>query len=78
MAFSLYDASVANYLQTLGGVAGFLDRALEHYREQGIDAEKIVETRLAPGLGVSARGIPAEQQHVLRARPGVFLQRDYP
>ena len=27
MAFSLYDASVANYLQTLGGVAGFLDRS---------------------------------------------------
>ena len=50
MAFSLYDASVANYLQTLGGVAGFLDRALEHYREQGIDAEKIVETRLAPDM----------------------------
>ena len=50
MAFSLYDASVANYLQTLGGVDGFLDRALEHYREQGIDAEKIVETRLAPDM----------------------------
>ena len=24
MAFSLYDASVANYLQTLGAVGGFL------------------------------------------------------
>ena len=28
MAFSLYDASVANYLQTLGAVAGILDRSL--------------------------------------------------
>ena len=28
MALSLYDASVANYLQTLGAVSGFLDRAL--------------------------------------------------
>ena len=26
MAFSLYDASVANYLQTLGAVGGFLER----------------------------------------------------
>jgi len=26
MAFSLYDASVANYLQILGGVSGFLER----------------------------------------------------
>ena len=50
MALSLYDASVANYLQTLGAVAGFLDRALEHFREQGMDPEKIVETRLAPDM----------------------------
>jgi len=50
MALSLYDASVANFLQTLGGVAGFLDRALEHFREQGIDPEKIVETRLAADM----------------------------
>jgi hypothetical protein len=28
MAFSLYDASVANYLQILGGVSGFLDRRI--------------------------------------------------
>ena len=31
MALSLYDASVANYLQTLGAVSGFLDRALGHF-----------------------------------------------
>jgi hypothetical protein len=46
MALSLYDASVANYLQTLAAVSGFLDRALVHFREQGIDPEKIVEARL--------------------------------
>jgi hypothetical protein len=46
MAFSLYDASVANFLQTLGGVSGFLDRALAHFKEKGIDPEQIVETRL--------------------------------
>ncbi len=28
MAFSLYDASVANYLQTLGAVSGYLERGL--------------------------------------------------
>jgi ABC-type Fe3+ transport system permease subunit len=33
MALSLYDASVANYLQTLGAVSGFLDRGLAHFRE---------------------------------------------
>ena len=50
MAFSLYDASVANYLQTLGAVGGFLDRGLAHFRERGIDPEEIVETRMAPDM----------------------------
>ena len=50
MAFSLYDASVANYLQTLGAVGGFLERGLVHFREKNIDPETIVEARLAPDM----------------------------
>ncbi len=50
MAFSLYDASVANYLQTLGAVSGFLERGLVHFRENNIDPETMVETRLAPDM----------------------------
>jgi glycerol-3-phosphate acyltransferase PlsX len=50
MAFSLYDASVANYLQILGGVSGFLERGLTYFREQNIDPETIVEARLAPDM----------------------------
>jgi hypothetical protein len=50
MAFSLYDASVANYLQTLGAVSGFLERGLIYFREQNIDPETIVEARLAPDM----------------------------
>ena len=46
MAFSLYDASVAHYLQTLGAVSGFLEKGLAHFRENGVDPEEIVETRL--------------------------------
>ena len=46
MAISLYDVSVASFLQTLGGVAGFLDRGLAHCRDNNIDPEEIVETRL--------------------------------
>lgn len=46
MAISLYDASVASYLQTIGGVIGFLDRGLKHCTENNIDPESIVETRL--------------------------------
>jgi uncharacterized protein len=50
MAFSLYDATVANYLQILGAVGGFLEKSLTHFRENGIDPAKVVETRLAPDM----------------------------
>ena len=46
MAISLYDVSVTNFLQTLGGVAHFLERGLAHCQDNGIDPESVVETRL--------------------------------
>jgi hypothetical protein len=50
MAFSFYDATVANYLQLLGAVGGFLEKSLTHFREKSIDTAEIVETRLAPDM----------------------------
>jgi hypothetical protein len=50
MAISFYDASVANYLQVLGAMAGVLDKGKKHCGEKGIDTEAIVETRLAPDM----------------------------
>src|ERR1700733_4492260 len=50
MAFSLYDATVANYLQILGAVGGFLEKGLVHFREKGVDPAQIIETRLAPDM----------------------------
>lgn len=50
MAFSLYDATVANYLQILGAAGGFLDKSLAHFHEKGIDPSEVVETRLAPDM----------------------------
>lgn len=50
MAFSLYDATVANYLQILGSVGGYLDKSLTHFRDKGVDPAKIVEARLAPDM----------------------------
>jgi uncharacterized protein len=50
MAFSLYDATVANYLQILAAVGGYLEKSLTHFREKGIDSADIVETRLAPDM----------------------------
>ena len=50
MALSLYDASVANYLQTLGAVGGFLERGLKHFSETNIDPETMVEARLTSDM----------------------------
>jgi hypothetical protein len=37
MAYSLYDATVANHLQILGAVGGFLEKSLTHFQEKSID-----------------------------------------
>jgi uncharacterized protein len=50
MAFSLYDASVANYLQILDAVTGYLDKGLAYFKEKGADLQEIVDTRLAPDM----------------------------
>lgn len=46
MGTSLYDLSVASYLQTVGAVAGFLDRAAKHCADRGFEPDDFVEARL--------------------------------
>jgi len=46
MSTSLYDMSVATYLQTLGAVAGYLDKGLAFCTDKGIDTNEIVEFKL--------------------------------
>jgi|UniRef100_UPI00391C1180 uncharacterized protein len=50
MAISLYDATIVSFLQTLGGVSGFLERGLSHCQDNNIDPQEIVETRLFPDM----------------------------
>lgn len=50
MNISLYEASVLSYLQTLSAVSGFLEKGLAHCRDNGIDPEGMVETRLFPDM----------------------------
>lgn len=50
MSISLYDVSVATYLQVLTGVAGFLEKGRTHCEEKGIELSEIVETRLYPDM----------------------------
>lgn len=46
MAISLYDVSVASFLQVLGAVQGFLEKGLAHCKATGLDPESIVDMRL--------------------------------
>ena len=50
MAVTLYDLSVGCFLQTLGAVEGYLAKSAAHFKEKGIDANEIVETRLFPDM----------------------------
>ena len=77
MAFSLYDATVANYLQILGAVGGFLDKSLVHFKEKGIDPAEVVETRLAPDMWPLRAQVVSVAHHsrgaLAAARDGVFV-----
>lgn len=46
MAISLYDVSVASFLQVLGAAQGFLEKGLLHFKAAGVDPDEIVTTRL--------------------------------
>ena len=71
MAVSLYDSSVACFLQTLGGVEGFLGRGVAHCKEKNIDPNEIVETRLFPDMLPFRFQILAVANHSIGAIRGV-------
>jgi len=70
MAFSLYDASVANYLQMLGGVSHFLDKSLKHFQDKGIDPESVVEARIVDDMWPLRHQIVAVAHHSRGAMEG--------
>src|ERR1700722_3681141 len=71
MAISLYDLTVASYLQTLGAVSGFLERGLAHCRDNNIDPEEVVETRLYGDMLPFRFQIVSVVHHSLDAIEGV-------
>ena len=71
MAVSLYDLSVVNFLQTLGGVEGFLARGLAHLKEKNIDPNEIVETHLFPDMLPFRFQVLAVTAHSIGAMRGV-------
>jgi hypothetical protein len=50
MSISLYDLTVASYLQIGDALAGVLDKAADHFVAQGVDLEEIVSARLVEDM----------------------------
>ena len=71
MAITFYDASVANYLQTIGAVSGFLGKGLTYFQENGIDPQSIVETRLAGDMLPFAFQLYSVVHHSVHALEGI-------
>src|SRR5262245_55800827 len=71
MPTSLYDLSVASYLQTVDAVAGFLAKGLEHCTGCGADPAKMVEARLAEDMLPLRFQIASVAHHSLGAIEGM-------
>jgi uncharacterized protein len=76
MATSLYDLSVASFLQTLRAVGGFLDRAATHCAETGADPDDFVNARLFDDMAPFHFQIEATWHHAVwgleAAKTGMF------
>jgi hypothetical protein len=76
MAISLYEATAERYLQTLGAVAGFLDKGAAHCAETGTDSAVLVGTRLYPDMLPLAFQVWSVAHHsrgaIEAAKSGVF------
>jgi hypothetical protein len=87
MAITLYDATVAPFLQTLAGVSGFLEKGRAHFTAAGIDLQEIVNTRLIEDMLPLSFQIVSVAHHSQGAIEGVkagvfspnvnFAEHDY-
>lgn len=71
MAISLYDVSVASFLQTVGAVAGFLERGLAHCQDSGVDPQDIVASRMCEDMFDFRFQVISVAHHSLGAIDGV-------
>ena len=78
MAISLYDATASGYIQTLGAVAGFLEKARGYCRATGLDPEALVESRIHPGMRPLRFQIVSVVHHSQGAIEGVKVGRFAP
>ena len=71
MSVSLYDASVARYLQTVSAVAGYLEKGRTHFTANGVDLNEVVEARIFPDMFPLRFQIQSVAHHSLGAIEGM-------
>jgi hypothetical protein len=76
MTFTLYAATIPSYLQTLGAVAGLINKAEAWCVEHGLAPDELIQARLAPDMLPFAYQVKSTAVHSLGAiegiRKGVF------
>lgn len=50
MSISLYELSVGTYLQLLSGTLQVLDKGAQHFKEQGVDADTVLDDGICPDM----------------------------
>jgi len=71
MVFSLYEAVVPSYLQTLGAVSGLLAKAEAFCVDRGIGPDDLIQARLAQDMLPFAYQVKSTAVHSLGALDGV-------
>ncbi len=71
MATSLYDFSVANYLQTVAAIGGVLERGAKHCAEAGTDPNALTGVRLFDDMAPLSFQIVSVAHHSVGALEGV-------
>jgi len=71
MAFSLYAATIPSFQQTLGAVAGLLDKAEAFCTEKGIAPPELIQARFAADMLPLAYQVKSTAVHSLGAIEGV-------
>jgi hypothetical protein len=71
MSFSLYDATIPNFRQTLGAVSGLLSKAETFCQEKRIAPDDIIQARLAADMLPFTYQIKSAAVHSIGAIEGV-------
>ncbi len=69
---NLYDLSAVTFKRVLAATIVVLEKGAEHFNEQGMDLNELVEMKLAPDMGAFPFQVNLVQHHTLGAVKGLI------